>query len=240
MDKFHFLKLLKYYFSISQAKYEETSTPRLPSEGKSYIVFNKTWWCPPFFITLWCHQPVMASLGLRQSVVQLRALPNNKIWLLETSFFPKVNFDLAKLKVKVKYLANHGNHVPQALAYHCEYWGWSTKNCGQNQNCDYILCLQGGGGDLRVCIILYLLIINKAVYYYILYLELGKDYLAKVHTFKFAFNSIFLSIHELLLKTVRIGVSCWIFFSGFSVLLSLWYFDFSVLGYPLDWFCVHS
>lgn len=83
------------------------------------------------------------------------------------------------------------------------------------------------GGDLRVCIILYLLIINKAVYYYILYLELGKDYLAKVHTFKFAFNSIFLSIHEL-------GVSCWIFCSGFSVLLSLWYFDFSVLGYPLD------
>lgn len=63
----------------------------------------------------------MASLGLRQSVVQLRALPNDKIWLLETSFFPKVNFDLAKLKVKVKYLANHGNHVPQALAYHCEY-----------------------------------------------------------------------------------------------------------------------
>lgn len=61
------------------------------------------------------------------------------------------------------------------------------------------------GGDLRVCIILYLLIINKAVYYYILYLELGIDYLAKVHTFKFAFNSIFLSIHELLLKTVRIG-----------------------------------
>lgn len=91
-----------------------------------------------------------------------------------------------------------------------------------------------GGGGLRVCIILYLLIINKAVYYYILYLELGKDYLAKVHTFKFAFKSIFLNIHELLLKTVRIGVSCWIFFSGFSVLLSLWYFDFSVLGYPLD------
>lgn len=44
-----------------------------------------------------------------------------KYGCLKLLFFPKVNFDLAKLKVKVKYLANHGNHVPQALAYHCEY-----------------------------------------------------------------------------------------------------------------------